>query len=163
MTCIGIDPSPSTGIVAIIPPNVVKPRRLHLEGVSGIHRVHLIAQGFEAFLDEVGATSENAIACIEGFGFASFNLVLTVQIATGIQLSLCRRKIKCYAIGPSALKKRTTGKGNSDKKEMGVAVKQKWGFSSAYNDVVDAFALAKVAEEITKTTVLPTGVTHETY
>jgi Holliday junction resolvasome RuvABC endonuclease subunit len=40
----------------------------------------------------------------------------------------------------------TTGKGNATKDQMALSVKQRWAYASPSHDIVDAFALAQMAQ-----------------
>jgi len=49
-------------------------------------------------------------------------------------------------VPPMSLKKFASGKGNSKKEDMKLAVFKRWNFENKSNDIVDSFALAKMAE-----------------
>jgi Holliday junction resolvasome RuvABC endonuclease subunit len=49
-------------------------------------------------------------------------------------------------VPPTVLKKWTTGHGNAKKEQMAIAVKERWQFASHSHDIVDAIALAQMAQ-----------------
>jgi len=46
----------------------------------------------------------------------------------------------------TVLKKWTAGKGNAKKDQMALAVKQRWGYESHSDDIIDAYALARMGQ-----------------
>jgi crossover junction endodeoxyribonuclease RuvC len=63
-------------------------------------------------------------------------------------MEMYRRGVRWTDVPPPVLKKWITGKGNADKKKMAQAVCEKWQFVSKSDDVVDAYALARLAQRL---------------
>lgn len=144
MRVLGCDPSTKTGLVYIDGTDVYATvmRNEHLKGIA---RVEWIRNAFNTYLD-----SHPAIDCavIEGYAYANkFTLSTLIEIGINLRLSLYQRKIPCYICPPTTLKRYATGKGNSKKPEVAAGVLSKWGYSSPSDDVVDAFVLAKIAQD----------------
>lgn len=110
---------------------------------KGLRRVQSIARGFTNFLE----LYRPELAVIEGFAYGNKNsLVDLVEVATPIKLALLAAKVPWYLVPPTTLKLWTTGSGKADKDGMAAAVKERWGFESEYDDVVDAYALTRIGE-----------------
>lgn len=143
MNVLGCDPSTKSGLV-YISDGLVSTTVLRNTSLKGIARVRWIRQNFDLYLDLIPAID---CAVIEGYAYANkFTLATLIEIGINMRLSLYERQIPCYICPPSVLKREATGKGNSKKPEVALAVKEKWGFDSPSDDVVDAFVLAKIAE-----------------
>lgn len=118
----------------------------------GLTRLQSVAQRFNQFLSE----HQPELAVIEGYGYGGpspHTLVTLVEIGTILRLSLHQHGILCYACPPSVLKKYATGRGNAKKPEIQAAVVSRWGFESPSDDVVDAYVLAKIAQDVAATGV----------
>lgn len=141
-TC-GIDAASCTGM-ALIGEDEDRGKTIRVQDVTGYSRLHLIAEEISRTL--LIWTPE--LVAIEGYAYcrniASF--VLLVEIGTTIRQVLHRLHIPWVEVPPSVLKKWTTGKGNATKDQMALAVKQRWGYTSVSHDIVDAFALAQMAQ-----------------
>jgi crossover junction endodeoxyribonuclease RuvC len=81
---------------------------------------------------------------LEGYGFASSRVAASAELGGLVKHDLWAGNQQMLIVPPSTLKKFTTGKGNSQKDEMRLAVFKRWGFEHKANDVVDAYALARV-------------------
>lgn len=159
MKYLGIDSSTYTALVCV--DNVTNPfapttrsRLLHFDNKTGWDRVQSIATGVDSFLSELSETCGlPKVVCIEGYTtHRASNIALLVAIGTIIRSVLHQRGLQWYSIPPSTLKLWTCGKGprlksKESKKLMKSRVKERWGFSSQSDDIIDAFALAKLAEE----------------
>ena len=62
-------------------------------------------------------------------------------------------------VPPTVLKKWITGKGNARRIRWLLAVKQRWEYQSPSHDIVDAFALAQMAQLGWNEVLTITGVT----
>jgi Holliday junction resolvasome RuvABC endonuclease subunit len=159
MRIAGIDVSTKTGIACIDDGAIYDSKLITFKAAKGFDRVRLIANAVKCTLEDW----KPDLIVIEGYGFASLTLVCSVEIGTGIRLAI--RELGhagWYTITPSSLKLITSGKGNADKAAMAAAVKERWGFESKYDDVIDAYALCRVGEQIHSQAYknLPKGVTH---
>ena len=144
MHLLGVDPSVSaTGLVLLsTDEGWISTKVLHFPEHKGIVRLQLLAESFGSFLDSY--TPDMAV--IEGYVRGSFSVITNVEIGVLLRMELHRRNIPWYVCPPTVLKKFVTGKGRAEKKEMAVAVKDRWQFVSPSDDVVDAYGLARVAE-----------------
>ncbi len=144
MKVLGVDPSTKSGLVYIDGTEVYA-SVLRNERLKGIARVEWIRNSFNSYLDN---HHEIDCAVIEGYAYANkFTLSTLVEIGINLRLSLYIRKIPCYICPPTTLKRYATGKGNSKKPEVAAGVLSKWGYSSPSDDVIDAFVLAKIAQD----------------
>lgn len=145
MRVLGIDPSTKSGLV-FMDGQEVATSILRAQEKRGIARVSELGYLFEQYLDLHPSID---CAVIEGYAYANqHTLAILVEIGVTMRLSLYRRKIPCYIAPPSVLKKYSTGKGNSKKPEVAIAVRERWGFENPSDDVVDAYVLAKIAQEL---------------
>ncbi len=139
----GIDASTYIGMVQLGEP--VKKILVHFPDQWGYSRLQSIATAICGVLDEW----KPEVVIIEAYGLANkFNLVEMVEIGTLIRRELMARKIPWYNCTPKSLKLFAAGSGNADKPRMAEAVKARWNFESQYDDVVDAYALAKMGEHV---------------
>jgi crossover junction endodeoxyribonuclease RuvC len=146
MISIGIDPSTWTGIVRIEGTESVG-KVVNFKDFTGWKRLHLIAEEVTRTLKLW--SGENTIVTIEDYviGHVS-SVVKVVEIGTVLRYSLFKSGINWYEVKPSTLKKWCTGKGNAKKPDMALAVKERWGYSSPSDDIVDAYCLAKLGEHV---------------
>lgn len=92
---------------------------------------------------------EADLAVIEGYSLASkIGHTYLVTLGTMVRYSLQQRGIDFIEVAPSTLKKFVTGKGNSQKDEMRLAVYKTWKFENDSLDVIDAFGLAQFGVEL---------------
>lgn len=144
MRVLGIDPSTKSGVVFTCR-DYTTATVLSNKDLRGIARVDwLLTQLGKVLLEE-----QPTIAVIEGYAYANQHTLATlVEIGAVFRLALYRAGIPCYICPPSVLKKYATGKGNSKKPEVALAVKSRWGFENPSDDVVDAYVLAMMGWEI---------------
>ena len=148
MQVIGVDPSTKSGLV-VVDGTDVHAQVLRADCFKGISRVDWLRGQFDKWLDERLSTSAINCAVIEGYAYANkFTLTTLVEIGVCFRLSMYNRGIPCYICPPSVLKREIVGKGNATKQEVAAAVKSRWGYISPSDDVVDAYCLAKLAQEI---------------
>jgi len=144
MKVLGVDPSTKTGLVWIDDPKIAMVVLNHPDK-RGLHRLEALDIEFRGFLHQW----QPDLVVIEGYGYANkYTLALMVEIGILFRMALHRAGIPFYTCPPSVLKKFATGKGNAKKSEVAKAVEGKWGFFSPSDDLVDAYVLAKIAQEL---------------
>lgn len=140
MRFVGIDPSTKTGFVALDEVGTVI-RAKELTGIGNQDPKRMTT-----LIDEIMAhLRPDDVVCIEGFGFASQQAIQLGGIGWGIRMALYRRGMKYTEIGPAAVKKFATGKGNANKDEMVLPIYKQWSFEHSSDNVRDAFVLARIA------------------
>lgn len=89
-----------------------------------------------------------AFVAVEGYAYCRNvnSFVTLVEVGTVIRQTLYRTQVSWVEVPPTVLKKWTVGKGNASKDEMAWAVRQRWQYHSHSHDIVDAFALAQMAQ-----------------
>lgn len=148
MISIGIDPSTYTGLAAV-GGDWKSTKLVNIKTAKGLRRVQLIARQVRDFV--ASCRTDGSVVCIEGYAYGNVNTLVTlVEIGTAIRLALHELKVPWYDVPPTVLKKFATGKGNAKKAEVAAAVRERWGFESPSDDVVDAFVLARMGEQIAK-------------
>lgn len=106
---------------------------------TGMQRLGDIGQ---RIIDLIGKYEPDLVG-LEGYSYGSkFNHESMYSIGTVIRYFMWQNEIDYKEIPPSTLKKFVTGKGNAKKDLMMVNVYKNWGFDSANDNVVDAYALA---------------------
>jgi crossover junction endodeoxyribonuclease RuvC len=144
MKIMGCDPSTYTGL-CLLDGDVATPKLLNFPKEKGFRRLQLIAQSFHNTVTEWSPD----IVVIEGYAYGNtHSLVTLVEVGTLLRKTLYDLKISWYDAPPTLLKKFTTGKGNSNKKAIAEVVLSRWGFSSKSDDVVDAYALARLGQAL---------------
>lgn len=165
MKILAFDPSTFTGIVCLDGDTVLAAQEYNpiAKGFERVQLVHSMVHGLCTHY-------EPDCAVIEAYAFniggkikqSPSSIVLQVEIGTLIRLALRQCNIPWWEIGPSALKKWTTGLGNAKKPEMAVSVFDRWQFMSKSDDVIDAYALARFAQHLQgNPSQLFKGVTYE--
>lgn len=152
MRVLGIDPSASkTGLVLLNGKTVEHSLIVTPKAMKGMARVQLIADLFATFLDQWKPTT----AAIEGYGYASPSLSISVEVQAFLRMALHVRVVPWYIVPPSTLKKYATGAGGAEKDKVSRIVKTRWGFEAPSDDVVDAYVLAKIGEDIASNNGVP--------
>lgn len=84
---------------------------------------------------------------IEGFSFGSKGQGVSVMYGVGwlIRDMLNEHGFKWSEIPPKTLKKFISNNGNAKKPDLIQPTKDKWGFESKSNDIVDAYGLSRIA------------------
>ena len=140
MISIGLDISTYVGI-AKVAENEFVGKALYFKEQTGLRRAELLAQ-------EVSRVLTNwhpDVVVIEAYAYGNHNsLVTLVEIGTIVRYHLYKIGINWWEVPPTVLKKATCGRGNASKDDMACSVKKLWGYSSPSDDVIDAFALAKM-------------------
>lgn len=156
MRVLGVDSSTKTGLVFLETGKPPRSAVLTVPNLKGMARLSEIAARFSDYLDTLPEV--DAIA-MEGYAYANaYTLTTLVEIGAVFRLELYRRKLPCYIVPPSVVKKFATGKGNSKKPEMASAVELRWGFTDPSDDVIDAYVLARIAEQMVSGTQPIIGV-----
>ena len=156
----GIDPSTKTGVVVLDADGAVLDAKVvHFAEAKGFRRLQLIAKSMQSLVSEWKPTH----VVVEGFAYGNkFTMVLMVQTGTIVRQALYSAGISWYDVPPTAVKKFTTGKGSAKKPDMAKFVEQRWGFTSQDDNIVDAYAMARIARHIALSGVSNlTGVSHE--
>lgn len=88
------------------------------------------------------------LVAIEGYAYVRNirSFATLVEVGTVIRGVLYSLNFPWVEVPPTVLKKWTTGKGNATKDQMAAAVKARWAYHSPSHDIVDAFALAQMAQ-----------------
>ena len=84
---------------------------------------------------------------IEAPSFAPTSIhtaVMLAKLGGCVEHLLWREKQATLYVPPSQLKLFTCGKGDSSKNQMGAWVHKRWGFIDPSDDVIDAYALARL-------------------
>lgn len=153
MRVLGIDASTKTGLVCIDELGVYT-SVLENKALRGYARTQWIGRQFENYLNHHAAID---CAVIEGYGYANkYTLVMMVEIGFYLRHLLREVGIPCYICPPTVLKK-YVGAGNAKKPEVALAVKAKWGYENPNDDVIDAYVLARIAQQVASGTHI-TGV-----
>jgi crossover junction endodeoxyribonuclease RuvC len=140
---LGIDPSTITGWVALHKGGHCEWGEAQFKKQNGIQRV----DSFLGWANDIMEIYRPRAVFIEGYGYANkYSLATLVEVGTAIRLALHAHGCEYVEIAPSALKKFATGKGNSKKEQIMLAVFKKWGFDPETNNIADAYVLAKMAE-----------------
>ena len=141
---LAIDPSTFTGLCQLNGDDA-KTLVINHPDSRGYDRLQLIAISVMNTIEAWGSE----VVIIENYAMnAKFNIVQMVEIGTIIRASLYRAGIEWWDVPPTVLKKFTTGNGAAKKGAMAVAVKERWGFTSKSDDVIDAYALARLAQHL---------------
>ncbi|QIN95223.1 RuvC [Stenotrophomonas phage vB_SmaS_DLP_3] len=156
MRVCGIDPSMKTGFVVLDPDGgVLVAVKVEFTDAKGYHRLQLIAKSLGSLVNEW----KPDLVVVEGQGFANkFTKVEQTHAHMIVRQSLYNAGIGWYDAPPTTVKKLTTGSGAAQKPQMAKAVKERWGFVSKSDDIVDAYAMAQIARQIALTGAIPTGV-----
>lgn len=156
----GIDPSTYTALVLLFeePQGVEQVKKILVNhpDKKGYDRLQLIAKSVENIIEEWNPD----VVFIEGYAMnAKFNIIQMVEIGTVIRRAIYARHLPCYEIAPTTLKKFITGKGNAKKPDMAAAVEAKYGFTNKSDDIIDAYAVAKMGQTVLSTELVIQGVT----
>lgn len=140
----GVDPSTKTGLVMLANGETYQ-RVVQFPSLKGYARLQSIAETFE----ETFAVWAPTVVVIEGYAFANrFTLADLVEIGSAMRLVLHKSKVPWYIAPPSLLKRFVSGSGVTKKPGMAAAVRDRWGFESPSDDLVDAYGLAKIGQTL---------------
>lgn len=141
---LGVDPSTYLG-TCLLTGDTASPRLIHFKEAKGFHRLQLIAKSFDSLIQE----HHPDLVVVEGYAYGNRNSIVSlVEIGTLIRMALYEAQIPWYDAPPSLLKRFVTGKGNAKKPDVAKAVKERWGFESTSDDVVDAYGLARLGQAL---------------
>lgn len=156
MRFIGIDPSTKTGFVAIDEQGqVIRAKELTGVGSEDPRRMSTL-------IDEIVAhVKPGDLICIEGFPYDTQRAMFAGGLHHGIRNELFKRKLPYNEVAPNAVKKfvNVTGwigekgskqrlTGPQKKRAVMKAVYEHFGFEHKSDNVVDAYILARIAQEI---------------
>lgn len=143
MRFVGLDPSTTTGFVALSESGDLIENKV-LTGISKSDPVRMITM-----IDEVAAhVQQSDFVVIENFGFASKRGVHLGGIGWGIRMMLTRRGIPYYEVAPGQLKKYITGNGHAKKPEFIPFLNDLYGYYHDSDDVRDAYVLAQIGRSM---------------
>ena len=146
---VGLDPSlTSTGLVTldqtgkVVCAEVIAPRR---RGMAGVERLN---DFFLQLAERVAGIPEQSLWVIEGYALGmprgASSIADLAELGGVIRLGLYRAGMRFVDVPPARLKKFACGVGNAKKDEVRLQVYKRWGFEHPSNDVVDAYALARL-------------------
>jgi len=147
MKFMGVDPSTHTGLVIFDnETQETKGTVLEYPKLRGIPRATAIAREVQrrALRDKPEAVA------IEGYSFNSQGSSISTQIEIGtlIRFILYEMGVRWYDVPPTTLKQLVTGSGSAKKLDMAEFVEVHWGYKNPSDDIIDAYCLARVAEDI---------------
>lgn len=156
MRFIGIDPSTKTGFVALSNSGELL-RAKELTGVGSQDPKRMVTLIQEVIFH----VQPGDIICIEGFPFDTQRAMFAGGLHHGIRNELFKRNLPYHEVAPNAVKKfvDVTGwtgevgskkrlQGKEKKKAVMDAVKDHFDFEHKSDNVVDAYILARIAQEI---------------
>jgi crossover junction endodeoxyribonuclease RuvC len=156
MRFLGIDPSTKTGFCALDQSGQVI-RAKELTGIGSEDPLRMTT-----LIDEIIAhVKPGDLICIEGFPYDTQRAIFAGGLHHGIRNELFKRKLPYYEVAPNAVKKfvNVTGwtgekgskvrlTGPQKKKAVMKAAFEHFGFEHKSDNVVDAYILARIAQEI---------------
>lgn len=143
MITAGIDVGTCTGL-AMVGEGEDRGKTIEVPKERGFLRLQLIANDVAETLQ----IWKPVFAAIEGYAFVRnvHSFITLVEVGTVIRMTLRQLEIPWVEVPPTVLKKWTAASGKADKVQMARAVKARWGHQSPSYDIVDAFALAHMAQ-----------------
>lgn len=156
MITVGLDVATCTGM-AMVGVEQDRGKTIAVPKERGFLRVQLIAK---QVADTLQVWQPDFVA-VEGYAYVRNvgSFVTLVEIGTMVRLTLRNMAIPWVEVPPSVLKKWTTESGNASKEEMASAAFTRWGFESPSHDIIDALALAHMAQLGTDGVLAVKGVT----
>lgn len=154
MRILGLDPSSKTGYVILDEDgNLVKAGVFHYKPAKDRFARY---EKYEHKLIELLDDYEIDLVIIEGFSFAGkFNNSFQYELGTVYRMALYKHETMFVEVPPTTLKKFITGKGNSKKDMIMLAVYKYWDFDPTDDNEADAYGLAQFGRGIIGE---PTGV-----
>jgi crossover junction endodeoxyribonuclease RuvC len=147
-TVIGFDVSTLTGAV-VLAPSVIHAdeiKSLKVEnGVPLIARMERLKQ-FHQKVAGLLLQYQPQVVVVEGYGYANpYTLATLVEFGTVLRAAVYKQPgITMVEVAPAQLKKFVLGKGVGKKDQVRLGVYKKWGFEHKSDNVVDAYALARI-------------------
>ena len=142
---LGIDPSLTGCAVAVVDETGKFIDSCRFENkLKGVERLVYIRSRVRQILNTYGKDIE--MICIEGYARGARNRREEAGELGGIlRVMIYEHDLSYTDIAPSQLKKFATGKGNTQKDHVLLAVYKKWGIEFRTNDEADAFVAAQIA------------------
>jgi Holliday junction resolvasome RuvABC endonuclease subunit len=130
--------------MALIGDDEGRGKTVTLPSLRGFQRLHSIASDVAQTLQVWRPT----FVAIEGYAYVRNvgAFVTLVEIGTVIRQAMYAQQLPWVEVPPTVLKKWTTGSGIATKDQMALSVRQRWSYQSHSHDIVDAFALAQMAQ-----------------
>lgn len=151
---VGLDVSlSSTGMIILSPSGkMVVQKIIPSDPTDGTvaKRMKRIESIVRSVLDELKSFPASVI-CIEGYSHGHNQPGLAERIELGglLRYTICRECDRVYEVAPSTLKKFSTGAGNAKGKTVvAVALFKRYGVELSGDDEYDAYALARMAYQI---------------
>jgi crossover junction endodeoxyribonuclease RuvC len=143
MKTLGLDIATCTGM-ALVGDDEDRGKTIQVPRERGFLRLQLIANDIAQTLQ----VWDPEFAAVEGYAYVRnvSAFVTLVEVGTVIRMTLRKCGVPWVEVPPPVLKLWTTGKGNATKELMAQAVKARWGYQSPSHDIVDAYALAQMAQ-----------------
>jgi len=140
---VGLDCATCTGM-ALVGDGEDRGKTIHVPKARGYPRLQLIANE----ISETLLIWEPLFVAIEDYAYVRniSAFVTLVEVGTVARMTMKELGIPWVDVPPAVLKRWTTGKGNAKKEQMAVSVKERWQFASHSHDIVDAIALAQMAQ-----------------
>jgi Holliday junction resolvasome RuvABC endonuclease subunit len=139
---VGLDPSTWCGMCKLVE-NDAMGKVVNFPNAKGFNRLQLIAQ-------EVNRTLQvwkPDLILIEGYAIGHLSSVVKViESGTVVRKVVFDLKIPWMEVKPTSLKLWTTGSGAAKKPQMAEKVEARWGYKSHSDDIIDAYALARMAQ-----------------
>ena len=143
MVSVGLDISTCTGL-AVIGNGLEMGKAIEFPKMRGMARLQYIQQETYRVLNNW----KPDLAVVEMYAHhhnvSSF--IKVVECGTVIRQVLHTLQIPWVTVPTTSLKMWTTGYGAGKKERMALSVKERWGFSSPSDDIVDAYALAQMGQ-----------------
>lgn len=112
-----------------------------VKGRDDLHQFHRWAL-YEQQFEDMLAVTRPSLAVVEGYGFASQSLAVSVELGTHFRRALHRMNVPWIMVAPTKLKKFVTGKGNGDKNAIMLEAYKRFGIDTADDNQCDAACLA---------------------
>ncbi len=144
MKSLGLDISTYVGMAIVGEED--RGKVVHLDRARGYQRLQMLRQEVERTI----SIWQPDVALVEGYAFGaagrSSSIVTLVECGTVVRNALFMMKIPWFEVPPTTLKLWTFGKGSAKKPQMKAAVLSRWGYTSPSDDIVDAYALARMGQ-----------------
>jgi crossover junction endodeoxyribonuclease RuvC len=150
MNYVGLDLSTHTGFVKLSPlAAIMEERELNFS-------LNTPEEMDTAVKEIIAGIEDTDLVVVEGFAYTAKGQAVDKQFGIGwiVRLELWRRGINFHIISPTAVKKFACNKGNADKRELAVEVKDRWNYFNKSDNITDAFIMAQIALGIDNKTKL---------
>lgn len=147
-TVIGFDVSTLTGVAVLSPSILYADEIKSLKVANGVPLIARMER-LRVFHKEVTSLLmqyQPTVVAVEGYGYANpYTLATLVEFGTVLRAAVFKTGAVMVEVAPAQLKKFVLGKGAGKKDEVRLGVYKKWGFEHKSDNVVDAYALGRVA------------------